>query len=155
MVDTYDPKKHVITFGGKAINAGIVDGTFFSLTRTSPTLSLRGGSDGGQTMVVNNDRSATFEVTYRAGSQTNDVLEDLRQPQDSEPGVYEVGTLLLKDMSGRTVISDENAFITTTPDVEGSQDEPSRTWQLMLPKPTITVRGSLAPPRIGAVSPSV
>lgn len=149
MADTYDPKKVMITFGNQSLNEGIVDGTFLSLTRANRTRTVRVGSDGGVTIVVNNDRSSSLEITYRAGSQTNDLLEDLRQDEDGDDPVYKVGTLLIEDFSGRTLIEDENAFIDGPPDVEFSQDEPSRVWRLMLPKTKTVVRGSLEPVRIG------
>ncbi len=152
MVDTYDPKKVMVTFGNQAISDGIAEGTFLSLTRTNRTRSLRVGSDGRSTIVVNNDRSASVEITYRAGSKTNDVLEDLRQAEDGSSPSYLVGTFTVEDFSGRTLIEDENAFIDGPPDAEFSQDEPSRVWRLMLPGPKIVVRGGLEPARIGGPS---
>lgn len=152
MVDTYDPKKVVAIFGNQVLNNGITEGTFLTVARTTQTRSYRVGADGTGTIVVSNDKSATLTLTLRAGSATNDVLRDMQQLEDGDNPIYQVGTLTVQDFSGRSLISEENAFITGPPaSVEYSDTEPSRVWTIMLPHPTIEVRGSLAPPRIGGV----
>lgn len=155
MAETYDPKKVHINFGGTSIKKGIADGTFVSVTRTAPTRSTRAGSDGGVTIQVNPDRSATIEVTYLASSKTNDILEDFRLKEDADPAVYEVGTLMIEDQNGKSLIVDENAFITGPPAVSFSTGEETRVWTWMCPDVTINARGNNAPPRIGTPTASV
>lgn len=152
MADTYDPKQVTFTFGNQPLSAGIVDGTFITVTKTNDTRSLRVGSDGRATIQVNPDGSAIVEVTYRAGSSTNDVLESLRQDEDA--GIYRVGTLTIEDMSGvegsRTFVSDENAFLMGQPlTTEFAQTESQKTWKWGLPDPTIQTHGTKSPARIG------
>jgi len=150
-MDTYDPKVYNISYGGISLNAGIADGTFITVTRTNRTMSLNGGADGGQTAVVSNNRSCTLTLTLRAGSRTNTRLTILQSKQDGSPGIYEIGTMSVTDYDGGSEVVDQSAMIDGPPDFELGTDEPNRVWTFLLPKPTIKVRGSLAPPRVGSV----
>ena len=150
MVDTYDPKSIIVTFGDRNINQGIVEGTFLSLTKSNDTRTFRIGSDGGATIQVNPDDSAVVEITYRYGTSGNDTLEDLREDEDATPAIYRVGTFVIEDFNGGTFVVDENAFIMGPPLTQDfGQDEPNRVWKIGLPKPRINTRGTSAPPRIG------
>ena len=155
MVATYDPKSIHINFGGTSIKDGIADGTFLTATRTAPTRSLRVGSDGGATIMVNPDRSATVEITYLAASKTNTILDEFRRVEDADPGIYPVSTLVIEDFNGESLISDDSAFIVGPPAVSYSTGEETRVWTFMLPNASINARGNNAPPRIGASSGSV
>ncbi len=151
MVDTYDPKSVQINFGGTSIKNGIADGTFVSVVRTARTRSVRVGSDSGSTIMVNSDRSATVQLTYLAGSATNDVLDEMRQDEDAIPAIYKVGTLNVSYFDGGTVVVDRNAFIDGPPDVTYSSGEETRTWTIICPNVQMNVKGTASPPRIGAV----
>ncbi len=150
MADTYDPSRVIATFGNKDISSGIAEGTFISVTKTNERRSLRGGSDGEQTIQVNPNRSVTVEITYRMSSATNDTLEDLREVEDADPAQFPVGTFKLEYIEGGTIIADDEAFITGPPDQDFGLDEPSRIWRLMLPHPQMVARGNEIAPRIGA-----
>ncbi len=154
MADTYNPLEVIFTFGNKDLGSGIVEGTFITVNKTNDTRSFRIGSDGRATIMVNPDKSAIVEVTYRAGSLTNTVIEGLRQDEDAGIGIYRVGTLTIEDMNGtegsRSFVSDENAFIMGQPTTtEYAQAESQKTWKWGLPAPTIQTHGTKSPPRIG------
>lgn len=149
MADTYDPKSVNINFGGTSIKDGIADGTFVSATRNVRTRSVRVGSDGGSTIMVNPDRSAAIQITYLAGSATNNKLEAMRQDEDA--GVYKVGTLNIEYFDGGTAVFDQNAFIDGPPDVTFETGESTKTWTIICPRVTMQSRGTKAPPRIGGV----
>lgn len=150
MPTIYNPKQVQITYGGKSLKNGIADGTFITVTRTVPTGSWRGGSDGDGTIQVDPNRSATVELTYLAGSATNSILDDFRSSQDGATSIIQVGTLEISDFNGETEVFDDNAFIAGPPVVSFSTGEEQRTWTLICPKATINAKGSNAPPRIGA-----
>lgn len=150
MVDTYDPKSVLISYGNKSIKDGIADGTFLTVTRTARTRSVRVGSDSGATIEVNPDRSAVVQITYRASSQTNNILNDMRAGEDLQPaGFYPVGTLTVEYTDGGVVVTDDNAFIDGPPDVTYSTGEETRTWTIVCPRSKMDVRGTVSPPRIG------
>ncbi len=149
MASTYDPKSVNINFGQTSIKAGIADGTFVSATRSVRTRSVRIGSDGGATIQVNPDRSAAVQITYLAGSKTNDLLEEMRQDEDGFPGIYKVGTLSITYLDDGSAVFDENAFIDGPPDISFETGESTKTWTIMCPSVVMTSRGTAAPVRIG------
>ena len=150
MADTYNPSRVIATFGNKDISSGIIEGTFISITKTNERRSLRGGSDGEQTIQVNPNRSVTVEITYRMSSKTNDTLEDIRQVEDAIPAQFPVGTFKLEYIEGGTIVADDEGFITGPPDQDFGLDEPNRVWRFMLPHPQMVARGNEIAPRIGA-----
>lgn len=145
----YDPKSVNMSYGGKPIKDGIADGTFVSSVRTTQTMSVRVGSDGGFTVQINPDQSLTVQITYLAGSKTNDILEDFRAPQDGFPGVHAVGTLSIEYFDEGSAIFDENAFITGPPDISFETGESTKTWTFICPRGVMNSRGTAASPRIG------
>ena len=149
MVDTYDPKQVNISFGGKSIKAGIADGTFVTASRNVRTRTFRPGGDGGGTIVVATDKSVALSITYLAGSETNDKLEDMRKSDDA--GVFKVGTLNIEYFDGGSGVSDENAFIDGPPELTFEGGESTRTWTFICPSGKITTRGTGSPERIGSV----
>lgn len=151
MASTYDPKSVNINFGNKSIKAGIADGTFVSVTRSVRTRSVRVGSDGGQTIQVNPDRSAAVQLTYLAGSATNTVLDEMRQGEDGFPGIYKVGTLSIEYFDEGSAVFDENAFIDGPPDITFETGESTKTWTIICPNVVMNSRGTAAPERIGGV----
>ena len=150
MVDTYDPKSLLISFGNTSIKDGIADGTFLTIARTNRTRTVRVGSDSGATIEVNPDRSAVVQITYRASSQTNNVLNKMRELEDADPEpVYPVGTLTVEYSNGNIIVVDDNAFIDGPPDVTYSTGEETRTWTIICPRCKMNVLGTNSPPRIG------
>ena len=149
MVDTYNPKNVLITFGDTSIKNGIADGTFVSVVRNARTRSFRPGSDGGGTIQVDPNRSAVVQITYLAGSQTNTLLNNIRRLEDASPGIHQVGTLAIEYFDGGSIIIDRNAFIDGPPDISFSTGEDTRVWTFICPNVDITVDGTSPPPRIG------
>lgn len=150
MIGTYDPKSVFINYGGVSIKDGIADGTFISISRTVRTRSLRVGSDGGSTIQVDPNRSATIQITYLASSSTNDILDDFRKSEDGTLPIHPVGTLQIEYGDGETLIVDQNAFIDGPPDVSFSTGEETRVWTFICPNAQISARGTNPPPRIGS-----
>ena len=152
MANTYDPQNVFISFGGQSIENGIADGTFVTVARAARQRSVRIGSDGGATIQVDPNRSATVQITYLAGSNTNDILDEMRADEDANPPVYKVGTLSITYLNGDTAVIDENAFIDGPPDINFETGESTRTWTIVCPRVKMNSRGTDAPIRIGAVS---
>jgi hypothetical protein len=151
MANTYDPKNYFINFGGQSIKNGIADGTFINITRNARQRSVRVGSDGGATIQVDPNRSATITLTYLAGSDTNTILDKMRESEDATPAIYKVGTFQLSYLNGDTFAIDNEAFIDGPPDITGETGESTRTWTIICPSIKMNSRGTDAPIRIGGV----
>ena len=140
----YNPKQVSITFKGKSLKSGIVAGTFIEISRAERNSSLNVGGDGGATMVINNNRSATVTLTQRAGSDTNEDLSDWVLADEADNGVKNVGTLQIKDMSGNSLHIDEEAFLDGPADAPYGIEESERVWTFQCPNMTIDSRGNNA-----------
>lgn len=140
----YDPKEVTITWRGIPLNSGIVDGTFITVVRTSRNSALNIGSDGGGTMVINNDRSGTIGLTLRSGSDTNDTLSDVVNIDESGTGLKAVGELEVRDFSGRTLHFAEEAFLDGPPDDEFANDESEIPWAFQCHDLKMNSRGNNA-----------
>lgn len=140
----YDPKKVSISFLGKSYNAGIITGTFIEISRAERNSSLNVGGDGGATMVINNNRMTTVSLTLRAGTDSNDGLTDVLEQDEADNDTKNVGTLMIKDLMGRSLHIDYEAFLNGPPDPSYSTDEGEYTWTWECPNMAITPRGSNA-----------
>lgn len=138
----YDPKEYIATWDGIVLNKGIVDGSFFTVSRNERNSSLNKGGDGGSTMVIGNDRSGNFGLTLRAGSDTNDELSDVVIKDESSDGTKRVGVLEIRDFSGRSHFIDEESYLDGPPDMEASNEEGENSWNFICPDLTIEARGS-------------
>jgi hypothetical protein len=138
----YDPKQVTITWLGQQLNIGISEGTFVAVTRAERNSSLNVGGDGRATMVINNNRSGTIAITYRAGSSSNDYLTDRLLEDEADPETKNVGPLVIQDFSGATLHSDPQAFLNGPPDDERGTDENDREWTFECPELTMEPRGN-------------
>lgn len=140
----YDPKRVSITFRGRSLKSGIVAGTFIELTRSQRNSALNMGGDGGATVVIINDRSTAVSLTLRQGSDTNDILNEYVQEDESDNGTKVIGTLQIKDITGRSLHIDEEAFLDGPPDHGFGVEEGDRTWTFQCPNMRIQVQGNNA-----------
>jgi len=136
----YNPKEVTITWLGRSLNSGVSAGTFFTAARTVRKAQLNTGSDGRSTLVESENRTGVMTVSYRAGSESNDFLVN-RQLQD-EADNRQIGMLQIKDFSGRSLFTDEQASLDGPPDVEKGDEEGDQQWTFLCPDMNIEARGN-------------
>lgn len=88
------------------------------------------GIRGKNTRVKNVDTSATITVTLIQTAQSNDVLSAIHD-LDLDEGTARIA-LTLKDGSGRSVFSSNEAYITSYPTKSFSGDFTYNTWEIIL-----------------------
>lgn len=124
-VKTYDPAQVNIVFAGVPID-GFADGTFITVARDNPSYNLAIGSDGEGARAKSNDRSATITITLMQNSATNDLLSAVSLADElTGDGV---GPFLMKDLSGRTLVGAETAWLEKPSDVEFAREITNREW---------------------------
>lgn len=122
---TYDPKKIVITFGGRQIT-GYADGSFVTVRRNADGWSLQMGTDGEGTRSKSNDNSGQVEISLMQSSLSNDFLSQIAiSDQVANAGLL---PLLVKDVDGNFLATAEQAFIKKLPDSEFGREAASRSW---------------------------
>ena len=130
----YDPKQVICTWaplspgvGTILVNQGIAEGTFIAVSRDKPVFAKKMGSDGEGTRVRSTDKSGTITVTLRAGSSTNDLLSTVLTVAETT-GLGNLGPILVKDFSGRSLTSSPQAYLEGWPDGEFADDETDNDW---------------------------
>ena len=139
-VNTYSPKDVKIDIGGYVLTGW----ENISVTRTSQGFRTVMGIRGKHTRVPTGDTSATFTITLHQTSPSNDVLSAIHG-LDLERGTGRIA-LTLRDYSGRTVISSDEAYIMGYPEVMYSRDFEFRSWTIFCQSTSEhTVAGNTSP----------
>ena len=121
----YDPGLIAISFSGVQI-LGFMDGTFVTCERAEDAFALAVGAGGDTTRVRSRNRSGTVTVTLKAESPTNDTLSAIAK--SDELFGDGVGTLMVKNINGTTIVEAESAWIKKLPNVEYGDAASGREW---------------------------
>lgn len=136
---TYDPKNVALIVGGNIIN-GFSDATFIVAERNEQAFNLKVGVDGEGTRAKTNNKSGKVTITLMQSSASNDVLSALAAADElSNAGAV---PLLLKDNSGRTLISSLTSWVQKYPNSEFAKETSTRVWVMETDELNIFVGGN-------------
>lgn len=139
-VHTYSPKDVILTVGGYQLTGW----QSINVSRSVKGFTVIRGIRGKNTRVKNVDTSATITLSLLQTAQGNDVLSYIHE-LDLDEGTARIA-LLLKDRSGRSVFSSNEAFITGYPTATFSGQFEYRNWELFCQRTgTYTVGGNAKP----------
>lgn len=123
----YNPKDVSVVFAGKIIS-GWADGSMIKAGRNEQAWTLKVGVDGEGTRSKTNNKSGKVTITLMQSSASNDDLNALALADEiSNAGS---GTFLMRDGSGRTLVSAANMWIQKTADADFEREVKERTWVL-------------------------
>ena len=138
-VATFDPKSVIVTIGGVAMS-GYADGTFLEIVADQQQFTKVTGADGYTTRVKSNDYGALMTLTLSQSSPSNDVLSGfLALDRASNLGVVPI---LIKDLSGTTIMFSGTGWIRQFPDVSFANEINNRAWQIDLAEADIFIGGN-------------
>jgi hypothetical protein len=121
----YDPGLVSMSFGAILIT-GIAKGTFVSAERNKDAWSIDVGAGGDVTRTKNRDRSGMVTVTLQQSSPSNDALSArARLDELSSAGA---SPLIVKDLSGTTLVQAEAAWVKKLPKTEFGDESSNREW---------------------------
>lgn len=149
-VQTYSPKDVILTIGGYQLTGwqSVIIG------RSVKGFAVIRGIRGKNTRVPNVDTSATITISLLQTTQGNDVLSRIHE-LDLVEGTARIA-LMLKDRSGHSVFSSDEAFITGYPTATFSGQFEYRNWEIFCQTTKSYVVGGNARPATdlldGAVS---
>ena len=127
MTKTYDPKLVSLIVGGKIVG-GFTDGTFIVAERNEDMWTMKVGVDGIGTRAKTNNFSGKVTITLHQSSSSNDDLSALAAADElSNSGAV---PLLLRDASGRTLVSALTAWVKKMPNAEFAKEVSNRAWVL-------------------------
>lgn len=123
IVHTYSAKDVILTIGGYQLTGW----QSINISRTVKGFTPIRGIRGKNTRVPNVDTSATITISLLQTSQGNDVLSYIHE-LDLNEGTARIA-LMLKDNSGRSVFSSNEAYITGYPIATFSGQFEYRNWE--------------------------
>lgn len=123
-VTTYSAKDVILNIGGYKIAGWMSIG----ISRNARGFTVVRGIRGKNTRVRNQDTSATITLTLSATSPTNDVFSTIHQV-DMKKGTARI-SLTLKDMSGSSVFSTNEGYITGFPSTSYTGQIETRVWEI-------------------------
>ena len=124
-VKSYNAAEVSIIFAGIPLE-GFADGTFVTAARNNDSFALTVGSDGEGARSKSNDKSGIVTLTLMQSSLSNDLLS--AQALLDELSGDGIAPLLIKDLSGTTLVAAETAWIRKPSDVEFSKEITTREW---------------------------
>ena len=122
---TYDPGKLSVIVNGFIIS-GFAEDSLVTAGRREDTWSLAMGADGEGTRSKTNDRSGEIKITLMQSSASNIVLSALAKLD--ELGNAGVASILIKDDSGFSIYSAEQAWVKKPPEAEFGKSASEREW---------------------------
>jgi hypothetical protein len=138
-VRTFDPKSVIVTIGGVPMS-GYADGTFLEITADTQQFTKVVGADGYTTRVKSNNYGGVMTLTLSQSSPSNDVLSGfLNLDRTVNGGVVPI---LIKDLSGSTIVFSGTGWIQQFPDVTFGNEINNRAWTLDLTDIDILIGGN-------------
>jgi hypothetical protein len=130
-----DADQYVLQVAGTNISlgagqSGYGDGKWFTAKQKSPSFTSKEGTDGSVARAKTNRRLIEVTITLLQTAASNDYLSGLHQLDVNQPNGAGIGSLVLQDLSGTTLIRCSQAWIVTFADVELDRDVTMRTWTL-------------------------
>ena len=127
ILKTYDSKAVAMIFAGIPIS-GLAEDSFVNVAQNEDSFTLTVGADGEGARAKTNNRSARVTFTVLQTSACNDLLAALHLADLASPNGDGIGPLLIKDTSGRTLVTAEKAWIIKSPDVQLGKNINTRDW---------------------------
>ena len=126
---TYSADEVIVTWG-EIIFSGFADGTFVTVEQNEDSFALMVGADGDACRSKSNNRSGRMTATLLQSSGTNDLLSAAHNIDIQSPSGDGIKTLLVKDNTGRTLHTAENAWIVKPATTSFARETENREWTL-------------------------
>lgn len=137
----YDADQVVIYFGGKRIQ-GFADGEFITVEQVSAGFDDVVGTDGEVARSKSNDRRVKVVVKLLQTSASNDDLTTIHAADLDAPNGEGVGTFLMQDLQGTTIVHGDSSWITKFPDASNDRTSKSREWEFRIARADRIVGGN-------------
>jgi hypothetical protein len=130
-----DMDQYRLQVGGTNISngagqSGYADGKFFTSKQKSPSFTSKEGTDGAVARSKTNRRLIEVTISLLQTCASNDYLTALHQLDVNTANGAGIGSLVLQDMQGTTLVKCTRAWIVTFADIELDRDVTMRTWTL-------------------------
>lgn len=137
----YDPKAVSVIFGGPI--TGFADGTFVSVEFDEDLFTKVVGADGEACRSKTNNLGARVTITLLQSSTSNTFLSAALNTDLNSPLGDGIVPFFLKDLSGNTLMSAENAWVVKPATVEYGREVANREWVIETDNMQFLVGGNL------------
>lgn len=137
----YDPDQVVVYFAGGLLQ-GFADGEFIAVEMLSDGFGDVVGTDGEVARSKSNDRRATVTIKLLQTSDSNIFLSGIHTADLNAPAGAGVGSLLIQDLQGNTILNAVSAWIVKYPDQSFDRTAKSREWMIRCASLTSVVGGN-------------
>lgn len=131
----YDANAIVIYFAGITIS-GFADGEFYSIEATADAFDWVVGTDGEVAWSKTNDRRAIVTLKLLQTSIANAALSTIINTDRDAPNGAGVGSFLMQDLQGGTIVQAAQARIMRHPDASLDRTAKPREWKIGLARAT-------------------
>ncbi len=122
---TYNPGQVSVTFGPNILS-GFGDGSITTVVRNEDTWTHKKGTDGKGTRSKSNNKGGIITVTLDQASSANAVLSTIAKVD--ELSATQILPIVVRDASGNTLHTGEEAWIAKPPDSELGRESLDREW---------------------------
>lgn len=134
-VDVADADQWNLQVAGVTISTGpgqtgYADGKFFTSKQKSASFTSKEGTDGRVARAKTNRRLVEATISLLQTSPSNAFLSGLHQLDVNQPNGAGIGSLIMQNLQGTSVIRCTRSWIVTFADVELDRDVTMRTWTL-------------------------
>lgn len=136
---TYSPKDVVCIVGTIDVR-GYSEGTFINAEYDEDAFTKVSSSDGEVTRSKNANESALLTLTLKSSADSNDELSKLAS-KDRIDGSGVV-PLIIKDNSGRLLLSSANCWVRKAPAIEKAKEISDMAWQIDMEKMLLFAGGN-------------
>jgi hypothetical protein len=130
-----DADQYRITLSGFPISrgagqSGYSDGEYFTATQTKKSFVIVEGTDGTVARSKTNSRIIEMSIILLQVSASNDFLSQLLAADENAPNGAGIGSFVLQDMQGTTLIKCSRTWIEGPADVSLDRGAKERKWPL-------------------------
>jgi len=126
-----DLDQQFIVFAGIRLQ-GFGDGDAATVQFSGPAYHYKKGSDGQGVRSKNLDRSAMLVVRLMQGVSVHDVLSAIFNKDYKSKNGSGVGTVLIKDGQGTTLLTGTGSYIEQPPDITIAAEPGVREWKIRI-----------------------
>lgn len=157
VIANYAPDEFVIVLSkGDFVHriVGFADGTFLSMNRITPSSTpYQGIGSSSFGRVKRRVTAMDVTVTLHQGSPSNTILQQLQTADANSAGNEWTFNCTIRDLSGQTVVSSNNAIIAAPANADFSSEFGTRDWSIYMYGSDLFIGGNtpLAPDEVAAV----
>ena len=132
-VKAVDADQYVIAFAGNPVSlgagqSGYADGEFLTISQTTDAFTTVVGTDGSVARSKTNNRLLDIKLILLQSNSYNAFLSGLLLADNNAPNGAGIGSFVVEDLSGTTLVLATRAWISKPADISLDRGAKARSW---------------------------